>query len=642
MRSNRGPILAPVRSVLVRADEANRPPPGVMAARRALGWPEETVVVVHQDPTDPRVPIATTETTSEGLPRWTVAHVNGRNDQGPENAAGSGHMDGPSHRPARTDRSVAWDVLGEPWEILSDGEGTASGSGLTIPPAMTVNPGTPCPGTPGIDRRRHLAPPTPSQSNKRMKGSLAAALQFTQSAEMKEKAQNEYMDAIYAQQTVSSKTAIRQTWSRLSQSLGYEPVPITAAQVREVSAALKAAGYRSAMAYINEAFQWHKRKGYPVSDVLHMAMRDAKRAVTRAIGPPRRAPEVPLEWLAFLREKGPRDAGSPTWPADRYEVWVFATRFILREQELACIYMKEVDLNPRLLQVTLNLPATKNDPSGRGARRTLGCICKSSPEEKSTCPYCTALHLVQRQGHRLMTTASSTEVVDAPLIGQQRDPMLVVEKAAMIEAFKHDARRLSLALPEANALATNEVSGHTFRRSGVKDLARKNTPLPLIQFFARHSSSAVLAYVEEAYEESPDGNLQVLNHLEMRDQIAALSAKTNDMAMAYDQLKTEYEELAEKCNMPLDRTAILKMFTQWSHPEIVVNLVTGKLHSTMGNCFRNHPNEWVTACGWPWIAAGRVAKAIMEPADLPQNMQTTACERRKEKLPNWARPDIVD
>ncbi|CAK9098454.1 unnamed protein product [Durusdinium trenchii] len=191
----------------------------------------------------------------------------------------------------------------------------------------------------------------------------------------------------------------------------------------------------------------------------------------KAIGPPR-APEVPLEWLAFLREKGPRDAGNPAWPADRYEVWVFATRFILREQELACIYMKEVDLNPRLLQVTLNLPVTKNDPSGRGARRTLGCICKSSPEEKSTCPYCTALHLVQRQGHRLMTTSSSAEVMDAPLIGQQEDPMLVVEKAAMIEAFKHDARRLSHSLPEASALATNEDAvEHTIPANDVYGLA---------------------------------------------------------------------------------------------------------------------------------------------------------------------------
>ena len=74
-----------------------------------------------------------------------------------------------------------------------------------------------------------------------------------------------------------------------------------------------------------------------------------------------------------------------------------------------------------------------------------------------------------------------------------------------------------------------EVTGHTFRRSGMKQLAKKNMPLPWIQFFVRHSSSAVLAYVEEAYEESSDGNLYVLNHLEIRDQIAALSGKTNDM-----------------------------------------------------------------------------------------------------------------
>ena len=73
-------------------------------------------------------------------------------------------------------------------------------------------------------------------------------------------------------------------------------------------------------------------------------------------------------------------------------------------------------------------------------------------------------------------------------------------------------------------------------------------------------------------------------------------------------------ELAARCK---DRSAILKMFNQWSHPEVVINLVTGKTHSTAGNAFRNHPNEWVTACGWPWIAAGRIAKAALEPADVP-------------------------
>eukprot|EP00913_Durusdinium_trenchii_P032307 g30249.t1 len=214
-------------------------------------------------------------------------------------------------------------------------------------------------------------------------------------------------------------------------------------------------------------------------------------------------------------------------------------------------------------------------------------------------------------------------------------------QTAMIEAFKYDMGILSDTFPEAQGLLASEVTGHTFRRSGVKELARKNTPLPLIQFFARHSSAAALGYVEEAYEESPDGNLQVLNHLEMRDQIAALSSKTNDMTKAYDQLKAEYEELAAKCNLPLDRSAVLKMFNQWSHPEVVINLMTGKTHSTAGNAFRNHPNEWVTACGWPWIAAGRIAKAALEPSDMHSQDRCTPCERCRDKLPEWARPEAI-
>lgn len=116
-------------------------------------------------------------------------------------------------------------MLGEPWEMIYDEEDTAR-NGRNIPPPCLIilDTGIPCPGTPGIDRRRHLAPPTPAPANKRMKVSLTAALQFTQSAELRERAQNEYMDAVYVQQTVNSKTALRQTWAKVSQSLGYEVV----------------------------------------------------------------------------------------------------------------------------------------------------------------------------------------------------------------------------------------------------------------------------------------------------------------------------------------------------------------------------------------------------------------------------------
>lgn len=645
MRNNRQPLISSARSVLVRTEEALLPPPGVMAARRELGWDESEVTVVRHDPTDPRVPIVATSTAGNGLPQWTVAFRGTTTAHGEDRLreTDARRNPGSGSRNNTTGRSVVHDVLGEPWEILSDDNETNSGR-QAVPPPVTVTsapetPG-PCPGTPGIDRRRRLAPPTPAP-NKRLKGSLNAALQFTQSAELREKAQAEYMDSVYAQQTVSSKTALRQTWSKISQSLGYEPVPLTAPQIHEVAAALRAAGYRSATAYICEASQGHRRKGFPITDVLHMAIRDAKRAVTRALGPPRRAPEVPLRWLAALCEKGPRDESCGSWPNDRYEVWVFATRFILREQELACVFIHEIEMNHRLQQVTLNLPVTKCDAMGRGARRTLGCICTKCPDEKTTCPYCITNYLLQRQERRLGIRANDAEAFEAPLVGRQEDPRVVVEKTAMIEAFKYDMGILSDTFPEAQGLLASEVTGHTFRRSGVKELARKNTPLPLIQFFARHSSAAALGYVEEAYEESPDGNLQVLNHLEMRDQIAALSSKTNDMTKAYDQLKAEYEELAAKCNLPLDRSAVLKMFNQWSHPEVVINLMTGKTHSTAGNAFRNHPNEWVTACGWPWIAAGRIAKAALEPSDMHSQDRCTPCERCRDKLPEWARPEAI-
>ena len=54
----------------------------------------------------------------------------------------------------------------------------------------------------------------------------------------------------------------------------------------------------------------------------------------------------------------------------------------------------------------------------------------------------------------------------------------------------------------------------------------------------------MLGYVEEAYAESPEGNMQLVQHMELRDQIAALTAKTNDIAQVYENLKVECEDMA--------------------------------------------------------------------------------------------------
>ena len=265
--------------------------------------------------------------------------------------------------------------------------------------------------------------------------------------EMRDQAQSEYAEAIYAQQTINSKNALRQTWSKVSRALGHEPVPLTAPHIHEVAAA-----YCSATSYLYEAVQWYRRLGFPTSDVLHLAVQDAKRAVARAIGPCRKAPEVRLGWLGYLRTHGPRDEGHRSWPVDRYETCVFAVRYVLREQELACVFIKDMEVNERNRHLTLCLPVSKADPTGRGARRTLSCICSSSPEEAATCPSCVGKTLKTRQEQRLHLQPGSNESGDVPLIGQRGNPALVVEKIAMIDAFRYDVGIISGALPEAHSL----------------------------------------------------------------------------------------------------------------------------------------------------------------------------------------------
>ncbi|CAE7224565.1 unnamed protein product, partial [Symbiodinium natans] len=90
-------------------------------------------------------------------------------------------------------------------------------------------------------------------------------------------------------------------------------------------------------------------------------------------------------------------------------------------------------------------------------------------------------------------------------------------------------------VPEACNLRVEAVTGHFMRRSGIKLLARQGVPLDLIQWWSRHSSSAVLAYVEEAMEECPQGPAKLQNFVCLQDQVAAALAEDfNLMSLRQD------------------------------------------------------------------------------------------------------------
>eukprot|EP00969_Alexandrium_andersonii_P126899 5608574-Alexandrium_andersonii.AAC.1 len=60
-------------------------------------------------------------------------------------------------------------------------------------------------------------------------------------------------------------------------------------------AILHSAGYRSAPSVRSVAKQERVHAGHPWTDALALAQREANRAATRCLGPPKRAAPFPLE-----------------------------------------------------------------------------------------------------------------------------------------------------------------------------------------------------------------------------------------------------------------------------------------------------------------------------------------------------------
>ena len=505
---------------------------------------------------------------------------------------------------------------------------TPAAGGSFQPPGEPVSSGADASTNPRPTRRRQMGPLVPPP--KRAKGSLAEALKVAGSPQTMEVAKCEYEEAVYAPQTFGAKLALRSTWSKIAVKLGFEPIPLSAQSLHAVSAALKYAGYKAAPAYICEAVQWHRRAGYEVSEQLELAVKDAKRAVSRAVGPPKRAAEIKLDWFCRLEHRG-LDPAERGWPIDRYPTWIVGFHFVLREVELSCLFLSDVQLDWEHRCVTLSLPVSKSDPAGRGCRRTLACDCDGSGS--LTCPFCMAARLFQGQEQRLKCLGQ--EGKDTwPLVGRADNPGTVVSKIDFIDALRWDASVILKEFDCAQTLEPSDVSGHSLRRSGCKALARRGVPLELIQYMSRHSSSAVLGYVEEAHEESPQYQHRLHVHLELRDQISALVAKTNCLEEALRKAKEHYEGVAAQWSVPLDRDAVLKVFDQWARPAVVTDEFSKKIHATAGNNFRLPPAEWATACGWKWVVAGRIAKACMEGPDIP--IDFVVCDRCKGKLPEWA------
>ena len=483
-------------------------------------------------------------------------------------------------------------------------------------------------------RRHRPKGPLLPDPRRASKGSVSQVLRIAGNERDANRALEVFNDAMYAPQTTATKNALRNTWCLISNQLGLEAFPLFTEKIVKVFAVLRASGFRSVYSYVCEARQFHIRLGHTWTAELDLFVKDPKRASTRGLGPPVKAEEIPEELLQDIWTQGKFIEGRANWPELRHEVWVVAISFLLRETELAGLRLSQTDtlIDIRKKQVSLHLRVSKADPVGRGCRRTLSCICNSHRCFK--CPFCAVMSLVRNQVIRTGVQQTEPKAEEIPLVASIGSPWETIKKEAVIEALKGDAQSLVDDRPPLkHRICVERVTGHSFRRTGAKMLARSGISIDLIQFMARHSSSAILGYVEEAAEESPAISTRLQDHLDLRSLINSALKDCNDLKESMEKVNARLNEGTVGTPIALTREHVYEAFDRWSRPEVVYNIHTSKLHSTSGNCFRNSPKDWTTSCGWKWITSGRDARAVLERNDLPSDF--TICAKCHPKIPQW-------
>ena len=378
------------------------------------------------------------------------------------------------------------------------------------------------------------------------------------------------------------------------------------------------------------------RKGFQWEPALDLAMQDAERALTRALGPAVKAEEIPPKVWRLWQEK--RYGGltrKQMQPQAGPELWSLGSAFLLRETELAHLLMGSVTLDLENREVTLLLSMSKTDPGGKGAKRTRSCVCSWPAAEtgEADCPHHAAVTVMAARTQSLRDIGyNEEELKEFTVVGQVGCPTLMVSKEAMIAALKKDVEQMCKAVDLAkHGLPTpnlERVTGHSLRRSGAKDAVKRlGLPLAMVQWLGRWGSSAVQGYVEDALEEMPE-NKVALKTLEQ-------ATTLDEMQKMVDAVKSEL-----KTNDLNARTMIQEIKDQ-ARPKLVLNVSTLMVHATARSNsgeWAGNPLNWVTRCGgWRWAAAGRLAKPLAAKEQVGEAV--SICSRCR---PDMIAEDLID
>ena len=297
-----------------------------------------------------------------------------------------------------------------------------------------------------------------------------------------------FTEQFYATTSKQSRGARALRWEEIAGADGSDPYELTPELIIRTVAILWASDYRSAAAIADQARATFLARDGVWTGALEEAFRNAKRGVDRGLGPARHTAAFPLARAKELPDsRDPRVKGGPVWPR---RVDVTSCSWMLREIEAGGVTVGDVTIGERGL-VTIVLPASKTDCAALGVSRSHRCACGTRSGEPALLDHalCPACAVIEQRDDVVSWLGPGP---NTPLFPDSSGGF--TSKAAMIGSIEAAAELLGLPLRGHTGAAL--WGGHAWRRGGAQYFAAAGVEVWRIQALARHSTSAILGYIE--------------------------------------------------------------------------------------------------------------------------------------------------
>ena len=439
-------------------------------------------------------------------------------------------------------------------------------------------------------------------------------LELARRASRSKTAVAELEEGFNSKTSVATKKAMRATIGKiLKEARGEPPVPPTAEKLKVLAGVLKQANYRAAPQYLGEFKIMAIEGGHQWSDQLERTLKLCKRSTTRALGPKKKAKEVPVQetgktFVPTVTRKKPK-----TVPLAR-ELLEFGVIWMLREIELALLTKDHLKVDVESRSVVLTIPVSKTDQTGLVMTRMLQCLCESK-DCSTGCPL----------------------RVSALLVFGMED--LKTHHAAVTNKGKKAKK--SQVVKEWQKLYGKGTSGHSTRRTGALRYIRHGWAIPQVAYLGRWKSDVIYEYAAEALESLPvNANRAFITNLygtKEHNEMGPINYKPRDVEEVRDYLLSElslaqeHQQRALKA-MDFEIESMKKRADRNNGrlPPFVRLLDSRIVHHNWNMTACTPPLAWKTMCGWHYHKSdymflaseegGQVCKKCMEIAQLQKRV----------------------